>query len=101
MEKLFDPLQGIENGEDQHHEYKRLIDSPESIAGEIVAFANSDGGVLYIGVEDNGQIIGVDDRVGSIEIGKDADLVIFSGHPFDFRSKVEKVLVDGQVVFEN
>jgi imidazolonepropionase-like amidohydrolase len=41
------------------------------------------------------EIIGVEKRVGSLETGKDADIVIFSGHPFDYRSVVELVLVDG------
>lgn len=39
--------------------------------------------------------IGVEDRVGSIEVGKDADLVIWSGNPFDIRNKVEHVFIDG------
>ena len=45
------------------------------------------------------EIIGVDDRVGSLEVGKDADIVVFSGHPFDFRSVTELVLVDGAVAY--
>ena len=45
------------------------------------------------------EIIGVADRVGSLEEGKDADLVVFSGHPFDYRTVVELVLVDGQVAY--
>jgi len=45
------------------------------------------------------EIIGVADRVGSLEPGKDADLVVFSGHPFDYRTVVELVLVDGQVAY--
>ncbi len=45
------------------------------------------------------EIIGVEKRVGSIEVGKDADLVVLSGHPFDYRSVVELVLVDGQVTW--
>jgi ATP-dependent DNA helicase RecG len=57
----FNPLAEIANGEDRHHEFKRRIDNPESIAGEIVAFANSDGGVLYIGIEDDGEIAGLED----------------------------------------
>jgi len=45
------------------------------------------------------EIIGVADRVGSLEAGKDADVVIFSGHPLDYRTVAELVLVDGQVVY--
>jgi imidazolonepropionase-like amidohydrolase len=45
------------------------------------------------------EIIGVADRVGSLEVGKDADIVIFSGHPFDYRTVAELVLVDGQVAY--
>lgn len=43
------------------------------------------------------QLLKVDHELGTIKAGKRADLVIFNGHPFDFRSKVEKVLVDGQL----
>ena len=46
------------------------------------------------------ELLHVDDRIGSIDEGKDADLVILSGEPFDFRSRVEKVIVNGRVVFE-
>jgi imidazolonepropionase-like amidohydrolase len=45
------------------------------------------------------KVIGVEDRIGSLEVGKDADLVIFDGHPFDYRTKVELVLIDGQVAY--
>ena len=45
------------------------------------------------------EIIGVADRVGSLEVGKDADVVVFSAHPFDYRAVAELVLVDGQVVY--
>ena len=46
-------------------------------------------------------LLHVDDRIGSIEQGKDADLVILSGGPFDFQSRVEKVIVNGKVVYGN
>jgi imidazolonepropionase-like amidohydrolase len=45
------------------------------------------------------EVIGVEDRVGSLEPGKDADLVVFDGHPFDYRTVVDLVLVDGQVAY--
>lgn len=47
---------------------------------------------------DAAQILGLAGRLGSLEPGKDADIVIFSGHPFDTRSRVEKVLVNGKIV---
>jgi len=44
------------------------------------------------------EILGIESKVGSLEIGKDADIVIYSGHPFDLRSKVELVMVNGIIV---
>ncbi|MFW9932323.1 MAG: amidohydrolase family protein, partial [Candidatus Thorarchaeota archaeon] len=44
------------------------------------------------------EILGIVDRVGSLEPGKDADIVIWTGHPFDFYSKVEKVFVSGKEI---
>jgi imidazolonepropionase-like amidohydrolase len=46
------------------------------------------------------EITGIDDRVGSIEPGKDADIAIFDGHPFEIRSKVVNTIIDGKVVYE-
>lgn len=44
------------------------------------------------------EILEVADRVGSLEVGKDADIVIYDGHPFNTDGKAWKVLMDGQVV---
>ena len=44
--------------------------------------------------------LGVENRVGSIEPGKDADLAIFSAHPFSPDARVERTLVEGTVVFD-
>ncbi|MGY5872180.1 MAG: amidohydrolase [Candidatus Thorarchaeota archaeon] len=44
------------------------------------------------------EILGIDDLVGSLESGKDADIVIWSGDPFDFYSKVEQVFINGSNV---
>ncbi len=45
-------------------------------------------------------IIGVDDRVGSIDVGKDADLVLWDGYPLSTTGVPEKVLIDGDVYFD-
>jgi imidazolonepropionase-like amidohydrolase len=46
---------------------------------------------------DAAQILGVDDRVGSLTAGKDADLVLFDGDPFEYTSHVCTVVVDGEI----
>ncbi|WP_274532445.1 amidohydrolase [Sulfobacillus thermosulfidooxidans] len=46
------------------------------------------------------EICGVSDRIGSIEPGKDGDIVIWTGHPFDWRSQVDKTIIRGQVVYD-
>ncbi len=47
------------------------------------------------------KILGVADRVGSLEVGKDADLVLFDGDPFEYTSHVCGVIVDGDLVSES
>ncbi|MFT7463215.1 MAG: imidazolonepropionase-like amidohydrolase, partial [Pseudohongiellaceae bacterium] len=42
----------------------------------------------------------VSDRLGSLEVGKDADFALYSGHPFDTLSRVEQTFVDGELMFE-
>lgn len=44
--------------------------------------------------------LGIDARVGSIEVGKDADLVLYDGHPLSARSVVQKTFVDGHLFFD-
>ena len=49
---------------------------------------------------DAAKIIGVDDRVGSLEVGKDADLLILDGDPLHYRTFVQVAIVNGKVVYE-
>jgi imidazolonepropionase-like amidohydrolase len=45
------------------------------------------------------RILGVDDRIGSLEPGKDADLVIWSGDPLDVTSRAERAYTDGREIY--
>ncbi|NLO81643.1 MAG: amidohydrolase [Clostridiales bacterium] len=45
-------------------------------------------------------VSGLDSRIGSLEEGKDADVVIFDGHPLDVRSRIRMVFIDGNLVFK-
>jgi imidazolonepropionase-like amidohydrolase len=45
------------------------------------------------------RIAGVDDRLGSIEAGKDGDLVIWSGDPLDVHSRVQRALIGGEQIY--
>lgn len=43
------------------------------------------------------RILGLEDRIGSIEAGKDADLAVFDGHPFDNLSLCRLTMIDGEI----
>ncbi|MEN8184308.1 MAG: amidohydrolase family protein [Myxococcota bacterium] len=49
---------------------------------------------------DAAQRLGIDDRVGSLEPGKHADLVLFDGDPFEYTTHIQAVLVDGEIVHQ-
>ena len=49
---------------------------------------------------DAARIIGADARIGSIEAGKDADILILDGDPLHYRTFVETAIVNGKVVYE-
>ncbi len=57
-------------------------------------------GALRTVTLDAARVIGMDRRVGSLEPGKDADLALFDGDPFEFTSHVCAVVIEGQVVSE-
>ncbi len=46
------------------------------------------------------KICGIADRVGSVENGKDADLVIFNGEPLDIKNKPVSVIINGKIVYD-
>src|SRR5918993_2727044 len=44
--------------------------------------------------------LGIQERVGSIDVGKDADVVIWNGHPLSVYSRVETTFIDGEIFFD-
>ena len=53
-------LKLIEEGENLRIEFKQIFSNHEKIAKEIIAFANTEGGTIIFGVNDNGKILGVE-----------------------------------------
>jgi imidazolonepropionase-like amidohydrolase len=45
-------------------------------------------------------ILGIEDRVGTLEAGKDADIVIFDGDPLSVYSRVSMTIIDGKPEYE-
>lgn len=58
----------IENGEDGQIEFKRKFSTAEKIAKEMIAFANTKGGKIIFGIDDDRRIIGVESEKGEIEL---------------------------------
>ncbi|MCX6154673.1 MAG: ATP-binding protein [Candidatus Kapabacteria bacterium] len=57
----------INEGESTVLEFKRKLSSPQKIAREIASFANTKGGTLLVGVDDNGDIYGIESEKEEIE----------------------------------
>ena len=62
----------IEDGENIQCEFKRQFTTPEKIAKEMIAFANTNGGYILFGVDDDKTIIGVESEKSEAEMIKDA-----------------------------
>ncbi len=63
-----DILELIEEGENIHCEFKRKFSSKEKIAKEMMAFANTKGGYILFGIDDDKKIIGVESEKGEAEL---------------------------------
>lgn len=91
---------------------KGVLVSLNSDSGELMRRLNTEAGktMKYGGLTETEALslitinpakqLDLDNRIGSIEPGKDADLVIYDKHPLSSFAKVQKVLIDGSVYFE-
>lgn len=91
----------IENGENDKIEFKRKFSSTEKIAKEMIAFANSKGGKILFGIDDDKSIKGVESEKGELELISTAARfhcepeILFSTEIILFKSK-DIVIVDIQ-----
>ncbi len=70
-------------------------------AGKIMHYGNvSEDDAVKMITLNPAWIIGVDDRVGSLDAGKDADITIWNSYPLSSAALVEKVLIDGDIYFD-
>jgi ATP-dependent DNA helicase RecG len=87
----------IGRGEDSRTQFKRTITNPESLAGDLVAFSNSKGGKMLIGVSDDGQVTGVTTadirRINQLVSNTATNLVRPSINP-----EIENISIGGQLV---
>ena len=81
-------------GESQTREFKFRVDSQRKIAKTLVAFANTDGGTIFIGVKDNGVVAGVRGEEELYMMEGAADL--HTRPRVNFRA--EAIEVDGKMV---
>lgn len=94
---LNNPLKNlIGEGEGQNLDFKYNINSAPKIAKSLVAFANADGGVLLVGVKDNGRIVGVatDEELFMIELAAES----FCAPQVNY--SIEKIKVEDKVVLK-
>ena len=65
-----------------------------------VAAANGLGleGALAASTIEAARLLGIADRVGSLEVGKDGDLALFDGDPFEYATRCTGVVIEGEVM---
>ena len=85
----------IDQGENSSVEFKSSAVRPESLAREIVAFSNSSGGTILIGVDDDGQVTGIKDRENIEEWVTNVvrNNIIFATSDFSIASCLDKTVI--------
>ena len=69
-------------------------------AAKMVRYGSSPQQALEMITLDPAKMLGIQAQVGSLEVGKDADIALFSKHPLDSYTLVQKTWVDGELVYD-
>lgn len=77
-------LKMLEEGENLNVEFKQRFSTFEKIAKEMIAFANTGGGYIIFGIDDNGSVYGVESEKGEAELIKESALK-YCEPPIDYK----------------
>ena len=100
--KTFDTLIEFEK---RGIDFAIITDHPENVQGDLPLLAqlavrnglSKDGALRSITIN-AAKNLKIDGRVGSLKKGKDADILVFDGHPMDFDSKLLKIFAEGEEI---
>lgn len=84
-------------GEESRTQFKRTVHSSDQLASEMVAFSNSKGGIIYVGVEDDGTIVGLSPDEVRILNQWISSAASQSVHPA-INPESEAITVDGRII---
>jgi imidazolonepropionase-like amidohydrolase len=83
-----------------HSDNSQLASRMNWEAGKMLRTGMGEEDALALVTSNTAKVLGIDDRVGSLEPGKDGDFVIWSGHPLSQFTKAEQTWVDGRRYFD-
>ena len=69
-------------------------------AGTAIGIVIADDELIKWNTVNPAWALGLDDRIGTLEVGKNADVVLWSGNPFSVYSRAEKVWIDGALMYD-
>ena len=83
-----------------HSDSANTIQRLYTEAAKMLRYGATEQEALEMITLDPAKMLGVEKYVGSIEIGKDADLALFSKHPLDVYTRVDITWIDGEIVYQ-
>ncbi|MGV8018105.1 MAG: helix-turn-helix domain-containing protein [Ignavibacteria bacterium] len=89
----------IEEGEGSRIEFKRKFSSPQKIAKEMIAFANTSGGYIIFGVDDDRKIVGVESEKSELDL-IDTAAKFFCEPEVEYRTEIIPIKSKDVVVIE-
>lgn len=83
-----------------HSDSANVVQRMYTEAAKVVRYGMSEEDALESITLDPARMLGIDPWVGSLEVGKQADLALFSRHPLDVTTLVQRTWIDGELVYD-